>query len=163
MTFIINVCNNIYVLGAGNQFRIYSGGTASLNIATNGNTLIGTTTDSGAKLHISGSTSQALLIASSSAGPALFVSGSGNIGIGTATPVSKINVVTPNNGDALRLEVPSTNSTVYDFYLGNSGTTSYIRDYAKKKLGMSQQRGRISREVLAAYFLDVHGVSADVE
>ena len=40
---------------------------------------------------------------------------------------------------------------------------SYIRDYAKKKLGMSQQRGRISREVLAAYFLDVHGVSADVE
>jgi hypothetical protein len=126
-SLLLDVSNNIYVLGAGNQFRIYSGGTASLNIATNGNTLIGTTTDSGAKLHISGSTSQALLIASSSAGPALFVSGSGNIGIGTATPVSKINVVTPNNGDALRLEVPSTNSTVYDFYLGNSGTTSYIR------------------------------------
>jgi hypothetical protein len=40
---------------------------------------------------------------------------------------------------------------------------SFIRDYAKKKLGMSQQRGRISREVLAAYFLDVHGVTDDVE
>ncbi len=40
---------------------------------------------------------------------------------------------------------------------------SFIRDYAKKKLGMSQERGRISREVLAAYFLDVHGVSDDVE
>jgi len=40
---------------------------------------------------------------------------------------------------------------------------SFIRDFAKKKLGMSQQRGRISRAVLAAYFLDVHGVSADVE
>ena len=40
---------------------------------------------------------------------------------------------------------------------------SFIRDYAKKKLGMSQERGRISREVLAAYFLDVHGVNDDVE
>ena len=40
---------------------------------------------------------------------------------------------------------------------------AFIRDYAKKKLGMSQERGRISREVLAAYFLDVHGVSDDVE
>lgn len=40
---------------------------------------------------------------------------------------------------------------------------SFIRDYAKKKLGLSQERGRISREVLAAYFLDVHGVSDDVE
>jgi hypothetical protein len=49
------------------------------------------------------------------------------LGIGTSGPVSKMNIITPNNGDALRLEVPATNSTVYDFYLGNSGTTSYIR------------------------------------
>ena len=40
---------------------------------------------------------------------------------------------------------------------------SFIREYAKSKLGISQERGRLSREVLAAYFLDVHGVSADVE
>jgi len=52
----LDTSNNIYAIGAGNQFRIYSGGTASLNIATNGNTLIGTTTDSGYKLDVSGST-----------------------------------------------------------------------------------------------------------
>jgi hypothetical protein len=40
---------------------------------------------------------------------------------------------------------------------------SFIRKYAIEKLGISQKRGRLSREVLAAYFLDVHGVSADVE
>ena len=40
---------------------------------------------------------------------------------------------------------------------------SFIREYAKSKLGISQERGRLSREVLAAYFLDVHGVNADVE
>lgn len=40
---------------------------------------------------------------------------------------------------------------------------SFIRQYAKSKLGISQERGRLSRQVLAAYFLDVHGVSADVE
>lgn len=40
---------------------------------------------------------------------------------------------------------------------------SFIRDYAKQKLGISQSRGRLSREVLAAYFLDVFGVSDDVE
>ena len=51
----------------------------------------------------------------------------GRLGIGTSTPTTKINIVTPNNGDALRLEVPSTNSTVYDFYLGNSDNTAYIR------------------------------------
>ena len=51
----------------------------------------------------------------------------GRLGIGTSSPTTKINIVTPNNGDALRLEVPSTNSTVYDFYLGNSDSTAYIR------------------------------------
>ena len=40
---------------------------------------------------------------------------------------------------------------------------SFIRDYAKKKMGISQSRGRLSRIVLAAYFLDVFGVSDDVE
>ncbi len=50
----LDTSNNIYAIGAGNQFRIYSGGTASLNIATNGNTLIGTTTDSGYKLDVNG-------------------------------------------------------------------------------------------------------------
>jgi hypothetical protein len=40
---------------------------------------------------------------------------------------------------------------------------SFIREYAKSKLGISQERGRLSRAVLAAYFLDVHGVSANVE
>jgi hypothetical protein len=51
----------------------------------------------------------------------------GRLGIGTSSPTTKINIVTPNNGDALRLEVPSTNSTVYDFYLGNLDNSAYIR------------------------------------
>jgi hypothetical protein len=50
----LDTSNNIYLLGAGNQFRIYSGGIAALNIATNGNTLIGTTTDAGYKLDVNG-------------------------------------------------------------------------------------------------------------
>lgn len=61
--------------------------------ATTGNFTLqngGTFTDSGARLHISGSTSEALLVASSSAGPALYVSGSGQVGIGTSTPSSSI-------------------------------------------------------------------------
>lgn len=40
---------------------------------------------------------------------------------------------------------------------------SFIRKYAKEKMGISQSRGRLSREVLAGYFLDVFGVNADVE
>jgi hypothetical protein len=49
-----------------------------------------------ARLHISGSTSQALLVVSSSAGPALFVSGSGNVGIGTTTPAVKFTIQQSN-------------------------------------------------------------------
>lgn len=40
---------------------------------------------------------------------------------------------------------------------------SFIRKYAQEKMGINQSRGRLSRTVLAAYFLDVHGVSDEVE
>ena len=50
------------------------------------------TTDSGS-LFISGSSSQPLLVVTSSAATALFVSGSGNIGIGTNTPGQTLSVI----------------------------------------------------------------------
>ena len=67
--------------GAGNSY--------STAINSSGLVGIGTITPA-SKLHISGSTSDILLIASSSAGTALYVSGSGNVGIGTTTPTSKL-------------------------------------------------------------------------
>jgi hypothetical protein len=39
---------------------------------------------------------------------------------------------------------------------------SVIRDYAIKKLGIKSQRGRLSRESIGAYFLDVFQVSDEV-
>lgn len=40
---------------------------------------------------------------------------------------------------------------------------SFIRKYAIEKLGHKATRGALSRKAVSAYFLDVHGVSADVE
>lgn len=51
---IIDVANGIYFVAASNQFRMYSGGIAALSIPTNGNVLIGTTTDAGYKLDVNG-------------------------------------------------------------------------------------------------------------
>jgi hypothetical protein len=74
----------------GSPLNFFIGNTQVAQLfATTGNFTLqngGTFTDSGARLHISGSTSQALLVASSSVGPALYVSGSGNVGIGTSAP-----------------------------------------------------------------------------
>jgi hypothetical protein len=39
---------------------------------------------------------------------------------------------------------------------------STVRDYAVKKLGIKSQRGKLSRESIAAYFLDVFQVSDEV-
>lgn len=39
---------------------------------------------------------------------------------------------------------------------------SVIRDYATKKLGINSERGRLSRESISAYFLDVFHVSDEV-
>ena len=40
---------------------------------------------------------------------------------------------------------------------------SIIRRYAKDKMGRTQGRGRLARAEISAYFLDIYGVSADVE
>ena len=40
---------------------------------------------------------------------------------------------------------------------------SIIRRYAREKMGKQQLRGRLARAEISAYFLDVYGVSADVE
>ena len=95
--------NNMFLRdsASGNVFIAMNTGSANVSLRQGGNTKL-TTTSTG-------------------------VSVTGNVGIGTSTPTTKINIVTPNNGDALRLEVPSTNITVYDFYLGNSINTTYIR------------------------------------
>jgi len=37
-----------------------------------------------------------------------------------------------------------------------------IRAYAGKRLGLKSQRGRLSRDTIAAYFLDVFNVSEEV-
>jgi hypothetical protein len=91
---------------------------------TGGNLLIGTTSDPGARLYISGSTSQALLVVSSSNGPALFVSGSGNVGIGTITPTNTLDV----NGSARILngsaQLLVNNATYSELAYG---TTNYFR------------------------------------
>jgi hypothetical protein len=40
---------------------------------------------------------------------------------------------------------------------------SIIRRYARDKMGKKQLRGRLARAEISAYFLDVYGVSADVQ
>ncbi len=40
---------------------------------------------------------------------------------------------------------------------------SIIRRYARVKMGKKQLRGRLARAEISAYFLDVYGVSADVQ
>ena len=40
---------------------------------------------------------------------------------------------------------------------------SIIRRYAREKMGKQQLRGRLARAEISAYFLDIYGVSADVE
>lgn len=40
---------------------------------------------------------------------------------------------------------------------------SIIRRYAREKMGKKQLRGRLARAEISAYFLDIYGVSADVE
>jgi hypothetical protein len=51
-----------------------------------------------------------------------FTLGNGIINLGT-----KLGVVASTNGSAVRIQVPATDSSIYDFYLGNSVNTSYIR------------------------------------
>jgi hypothetical protein len=72
-----------------------TGSPPAYGLSVSGSIGIGTRVPT-ARLHISGSTSQALLVVSSSAGPALFVSGSGNVGIGTTTPAVKFTIQQSN-------------------------------------------------------------------
>mgnify|MGYP003649900532 CR=1 FL=1 len=83
------------------QFQVHIADSTTPKVVINGsgNVGIGTITPS-ASLHISGSTSGALLIASSSNGPALYVSGSGNVGIGTSAPTYNLEVVGSNTNTA---------------------------------------------------------------
>lgn len=39
---------------------------------------------------------------------------------------------------------------------------SQIRDFAASRLGYSKDRGRLSRDTIAAYFLDTFGISEEV-
>lgn len=50
----LDTSNSMYLVGASNQLRLYNGGIAALNIATNGNVILGTTTDAGYKLDVNG-------------------------------------------------------------------------------------------------------------
>ena len=45
---------------------------------------------------------------------------------------------------------------------GNYVHASELRAYAKTKLGLGKNRGRLSRETISAYFLDVFNVSDEV-
>ena len=66
--------------------------TERMRITSVGNVVIGITS-SNARLHVSGANNASLLqLSSPSASSALFVSGSGNVGIGTATPTNTLQV-----------------------------------------------------------------------
>jgi hypothetical protein len=99
--------------------RYLSSTSTKMTLDENGNLGIGISL-SPSKLYISGSTSEALLIASSSAGTALFVSGSGNVGIGTSTPTNTLDV----NGTA-RVQNTLTVTAGNVSLLGNSTGLSF--------------------------------------
>ena len=45
---------------------------------------------------------------------------------------------------------------------GNYVHASVLRAYAKEKLGLGKQRGRLSRDTISAYFIDVFNVADEV-
>lgn len=94
------------------SFNWYFGTNATLNnntrlmqLSRQGNLGIGVfdlaLTGSNPRFYISGSASQPLLIASSPTGTALFVSGSGNVGIGTNTPQATLHISGAISGSIL--------------------------------------------------------------
>jgi len=90
-------------------------------IARNGLVSKGTTTISGSLI-----TTQPVTFSGS-----LDVTGSGtftgNVGVGTNSPTYKLHISSSNNGDGLAIHYPSTNSTLFPFYLGTSIQSNYLR------------------------------------
>jgi hypothetical protein len=112
--YAIGLNSNVSVQGTSNILKLYGGAgidlstisvTNAARVLQNGNFLIGTQTDSGYKLtinssgslsgslYISGSSGSALLKVDSDASSSiLYVSGSGNVGIGTNTPAGLLTI-----------------------------------------------------------------------
>jgi hypothetical protein len=90
-------------------------------------------------LFISGSSSQPLLVVTSSAATALFVSGSGNIGIGTSNPLVSLDIRTSNNSVITPLAIVPNNATT--LLVGNVGTNGVLA-LGQNNTGQAWLQGR---------------------
>lgn len=131
-------------------YGLYGSGTANNYLA--GKLGIGTASPS-ATLHISGSSGSGLFKVGSDYNPNIFyISGSGNIGIGTSNPVAKVEIDANSTGTVpvmqLRTNSTSTGDSLQFYY--NSGIASRFDRFGKWGLGVTSPVGAI--HIVPSYF-----------
>jgi hypothetical protein len=88
-----------------------------------GNVLVGTVSSNGSKLQVKGSgatsATTALRVENSNASASMVVLDNGNVGIGTTSPVSRLEVV--NASSPYQISLKSDTSTAWNMGVGNSG------------------------------------------
>jgi hypothetical protein len=107
-------------LAASGVLRLLSGDSGSMVMLGNGNVHIGGTTDPGVKLGVTGAIRSTL--------GANFATSSGNVGIGTSSPTTRLHINGDNvaNRGQLVLQGPSNNFTQISFYKGNTVSTDAV-------------------------------------
>jgi len=73
------------------------------------------------------SSTTALKVENANASSSLVILDDGDVGIGTNSPTYKMHISSSNNGDGLAIHYPSTNNSVFPFYLGTSIQSTYFR------------------------------------
>jgi len=124
-----------YTQTTGDLFSIYNSGPTKVFsiLASNGNVGIGLTgtTSPTAKLHINNTTSGNTFLAEDDTNPdssPFVIDSSGNTGIGTLTPISKLHV---QNGQTTLVQPQGSDYIVFSSStIANSGQTMYIRQTA---------------------------------
>jgi hypothetical protein len=114
--------NNASTVGSG-SWGLYGSGSAPNYLS--GSLGIGTTSPS-ASLHISGSTGVLLEIDSNAAPNALYVSSSGNIGVGTNTPIYKLDVTTQARIAGVSGNVGTIGGANYALSLQNNSLATWL-------------------------------------